>query len=321
MRRHYRRDYLDFPTIEWSVPLPRSPLLSIPVFKLYGETAPWPTLDGLHCESIAERSRLHGWEIQAHRHVDLVQLLYVQGGSALLKVEDQLLQVSRPTVQFVPALSVHTFKFSEDVRGQILTLAQPALHDLASALPAVDLAHPACHAVDDRDDVTYLDGLFAGIGREYRQHAPGRQLALQALVNLLMVWLARKNNERTQTLPTANERGREHLQAFLALVEQRYREHWSIACYAEAVGVSPSHLNAVCRSHGGLSALQVINERLLLEARRCLVYTEMTVTQVADSLGFSEPAYFSRFFKRGCAVAPKDFRRLRQESGGVISGR
>lgn len=52
----------------------------VPVFKLYGETSAWPTPDLIHCESIPERSKLHGWEIKPHRHSDLVQLLYVQAG-------------------------------------------------------------------------------------------------------------------------------------------------------------------------------------------------------------------------------------------------
>ena len=56
---------------------------AVPVFKLYGETAVWPTPDLLHCESIPERSRLHDWEIKPHRHGDLVQLLYLQGGSGV----------------------------------------------------------------------------------------------------------------------------------------------------------------------------------------------------------------------------------------------
>lgn len=59
------------------------------------------------------------------------------------------------------------------------------------------------------------------------------------------------------------------------------------------------------------SALQLLHERLLLEAKRQLTYTNMTIGQVADLLGFSEPAYFTRFFKRLTGLSPRDFR-LRQ---------
>ena len=79
-----------------------SPATAVPVFKLYGETAVWPTPDLIHCESIPERSRLHDWEIKPHRHGDLVQLLYVQGGSAELEVEGVVNRVQQPSLQVVP---------------------------------------------------------------------------------------------------------------------------------------------------------------------------------------------------------------------------
>ena len=53
----------------------------VPVFRLYGETDAWPTPDLIHCESIPARSALHDWDIRPHRHGELVQLLYVQGGT------------------------------------------------------------------------------------------------------------------------------------------------------------------------------------------------------------------------------------------------
>jgi AraC family transcriptional activator of pobA len=153
--------------------------------------------------------------------------------------------------------------------------------------------------------------LFRGISDEYRQRRPGRELMLQSQINLLMVWISRKGHELSGAQSHANDRGREHLQAFLERLELHYREHWSIARYAEGLGLSAAHLNALCRRLGGQSALQLVNARLLLEAKRCLVYTHMTVNQVSDSLGFSEPAYFSRFFKRCSGQSPKEFRLAR----------
>jgi AraC family transcriptional activator of pobA len=81
-----------------------------------------------------------------------------------------------------------------------------------------------------------------------------------------------------------------------------------VEAYAAALGLSAAHLNALCRRLAGVSALQLSNQRLLLEAKRNLVNTTLPVYQVADSLGFSEPAYFSRFFKRATGLTPKAFR-------------
>lgn len=278
----------------------------VPVFKLYGETGAWPTPDLIHCESIAERSRLHDWEIKPHRHGDLVQLLYVQSGQAELEVEGLVNRVESPSLQVVPALSVHGFRFSKDIQGHVLSLALPLVEQLSGPLDSQAMLSPACYEVGR--ERRYLDALFDGISREYAQQAPGRDLMLQSLISVLLVWISRRYLARSQSEGQQQDRGRLHLQEFTRLLELHYREHLPIEHYAGNLGISAAHLNALCRRLAGQSALQMINQRLLLEAKRCLVYTTMTVNQVSDTLGFSEPAYFSRFFKRGTGQSPRDFR-------------
>ncbi|PTQ72300.1 MULTISPECIES: helix-turn-helix domain-containing protein [unclassified Pseudomonas] len=280
----------------------------VPVFKLYGETGAWPMPDLIHCESIPERSRLHHWQIKPHRHSDLVQLLYVQSGQAQLQVEDVLTEVRSSSLQVVPALCVHGFRFSDDVQGYILSLAQPLAEQLGATLDSQVLRTPACFSIERSigSEGRYLDALFESIAAEYDQQQSGRDLMLQSLISVLLVSLSRRAEAQSQA--QGPDRGREHVDAFTRLLESHYRQHLPIEHYANALSISAAHLNALCRRLAGQSALQMINQRLLLEAKRCLVYSAMTVNQVSDSLGFSDPAYFSRFFKRGTGLSPKGFR-------------
>ena len=279
---------------------------SIPVFKLYGETTEWPTPDLIHCESIPERSALNGWEIKPHRHSDLVQLLYVRKGRATLRVEEVVHEVDSPSLQVVPALSVHTFRFSEDIQGYVLSLAQPLAEQIGATLNSPVLNVPACYSAGFEGD--YLDTVFAAVSREYGQHETSRDTMLHSLITVMTVWLTRRHQASAISDVTQPDRGREYLHVFSRTLEQRFREHLTIEQYAADVGISTAHLNALCRKLCGQSALQMINQRLLLEAKRDLVYTAMTVNQVSDRLGFSEPSYFSRFFKRGTGLSPKAFR-------------
>ena len=282
--------------------------VSIPVFKLYGEALGWPTPDLLHSESIAARSRLHHWEIEPHRHADLWQLLFLYKGQAEIELEGQVRCLREAAIQVVPALCVHGFRFSEDVDGYVVTLAAPLVALLQRQLAAVPAAlqHGATYLAGD--DAAYLASLFSRLQAEYQQNLPGRELQLQALINLLVVWISRQQLRRSVGAQ-APERGRETLQRFTALVERQYREQPSVEQLAHQVGVSVATLNTLCRGLAGQSALQILHQRVLLEAKRELVYTSLTINQLADSLGFADPAYFSRFFRRMTGVSPREFRR------------
>ena len=303
--------------------MPASSATSVPVFKLYGETQHWPTPDLLHCESIPERSQLHDWRIRPHRHADLVHILFIAQGSVELELEGTSHQLQSASAIVVPAMTIHGFIFSPDVQGHIITLAKPLadhLHALMgenSTLKKADF-YPLLQA----NLAERIATLVAQIDQEYRQPAPGRNSLLEALIQALVVELSRLCAYTGSTAkrygPRQSDKGRQHLEHYQALIEAHYREQPSIEQLAEQVGVSSAHLNMLCRQLAGHSALQLLHERLLLEAKRQLTYTNMTIGQVSDSLGFSEPAYFTRFFKRNTAFSPREFR-LRQTAVNHIA--
>lgn len=110
------------------------------------------------------------------------------------------------------------------------------------------------------------------------------------------------------TADTAPRRGEQHFSAFCTLIEAQYNTHPQVHYYARRLGITAAHLNALCRKTVGKSALTLIHERVLLEAKRNLVYTSMTISQVSDAAGFKDPAYFSRFFARMTGMSPRAFR-------------
>ncbi|MGM0856920.1 MAG: helix-turn-helix domain-containing protein [Pseudomonadota bacterium] len=297
---------------------------SVPVFKLYGETQHWPTPDLMHCESIAERSRLHNWQIRPHRHADLVHVLFIHQGKVTLELEGDRYSLNGATVIVVPSMAIHGFDFSPDIDGHVITLAKPLADHLNTYIGEHSaLKKPGVVHFENPDQGQRIATLINQIDQEYRQPALGRQTLLEALVQALIVELSRLTVSSGSAIkrygPRQHDRGRHHLENFQALIEQRYREQPSIEQLAEQLGVSSAHLNMLCRLFAGRSALQLLHERLLLEATRQLTYTNMTIGQVADSLGFSEPAYFTRFFKRNTALSPRDFR-LRQRHTDETSG-
>ncbi|MGY3560472.1 AraC-like DNA-binding protein [Bradyrhizobium sp. USDA 4463] len=95
---------------------------------------------------------------------------------------------------------------------------------------------------------------------------------------------------------------------FEALLEQHHLERWTVADYADALAITPTHLNRITRAATGDTASHLILNRLVREARRNLVYTNLPVSTIAYALGFEDPAYFSRVYAAATGLSPRAFR-------------
>lgn len=282
----------------------------VPVYHLYGEDQQWLTPDMVHCEGIASRSRLHNWEIKPHRHHGLFQILWLESGSAMCQLDDEqaLLEASR--ILLVPQHCVHGFRFSPDASGQVLTLAYPLFTRLGTELGRVFPAFSApvvCDMTRSGERVQ-IEATLRMLAQEYHGHGSHRRTLVEALLTALLVWLLRRIPVSASHERAWPARGRKYLMQFSALIESDFASHHPLKHYAQKIGISTAHLNALCRQLTSRSALYLIQERIALEARRNLVYTTMTISTVADALGFADPAYFTRFFKRHTGMSPKAFR-------------
>lgn len=281
----------------------------VPVYKLYGEDQ-WPTPDMVHCESIAARSRLHDWQIRLHRHHGLMQWLYLRGGQARTSLDGRYVDLSPGVVVVVPHMYVHGFQFAPDAQGYVITLGNPLIERLGKNIQErVHIpAQPRVLRVPSADQAV-LDMAFTSLQTEYQSSRLHRDTLIDTMLTSVLVWVSRQvADDATANATRATDRSQRHFLAFCELIETHYAQPWAVAQYADKVGVTPAHLNVLCRENVGQSALSLIHQRRLLEAKRLLVYTSLTVSGVSDALGFSDPAYFTRFFKRLTGLSPKAFR-------------
>lgn len=279
----------------------------IPTVAFYGDAAEWSTSALLHTEPLIERSRMHAWRIRPHRHSNLAQLFWLASGSGTARFDGEPYTLTAPCMAVVPELCVHEFEWAQDCDGYALSLASVLVQDLRRQVggPAAVLAEPAVLAADTDHD--YVQALFGRIQHEYVQAQPFREIVLDSLVRALAVWVARAAAPARSMEHMS--RAARHYQRFTGLLEHRHRAGWSVADYADRLGITPAHLNTVCRQAGGASALQLIHDRVLLAARRELAYTDKSIADVAAGLGFQEPSYFTRFFRRHMQMTPRQYRR------------
>ena len=284
---------------------------SVPVFQLYGEEAQSLAPDLIHCESIASRSRLHNWEIHPHRHHGLFQVLWLELGEAKFQLDGRWGQLSGGTALLLPQHCVHGFKFSKDAQGIVITFAYALLDKLETHLAheLMSLAQPVQCLLSDFGNDGTLQAALRSLHLEYQGRDAYRQTAIASLLNYTLARLIRQRQteeNHKKSIPVG--RAREHLTRFVALIEANFVLHLPLDQYAIWLDISVAHLNAICRQISGRSALQLIHERLMLEAKRELIYNAMTIKEISDLLGFNDPAYFTRFFKRQEGMSPRDFR-------------
>jgi len=281
----------------------------LPTYTLYGEADDRPATDWLHWESIAERSRRHNWEIKAHRHASLFQILYIRRGTGQATIDGRLWPLRGPCVLSVPALVPHGFRFKPGIDGSVFTVLQAHVEQVLAAAPALPsrLLQPRVMALH-RDAAASIERSVGQLTAEFLGTQPWRALAIDAALCALLVALERAAPRQEAQRAQRGSRAALHLERYRALVDASYRTQPSLSALALQLGITPTQLNRVCRQLTGRPALALLHARVLLEAQRDLAYTTLSIKQIALGLGFGDAGYFTRFFQRLSGRTPTQWR-------------
>jgi len=276
-------------------------LAHVQSYSLFGESTHLP--DVLHCETIADRSELHDWELAPHRHARLHQVLLIANGGGWATLDGKTQALPTGSLVNVPPEHVHSFRFEKDTRGWVTTLADELLDELLVGGGTLrSELDQACVLSAD----TFVTQTVHQIWVEFSAQEKARALVLRGLSGVLLGWVARQLAQ--STLADAKFNDSELVQRFKELIELNFKAHWTVSQYAKALSISPTHLSRLTRAANGSSALRLIEARLMREARRNLAYTNLSISSIAYTLGFTDPAYFSRVFTRDAGISPKAFR-------------
>ncbi len=270
-------------------------------YNLFGETRDLP--DVLHCETIFDRASLHSWELSRHRHARLHQIILVRSGGGLARIDDRRERLVPNVLTNIPAGVIHAFSFEPGTQGWVVTLASEFLDE---NLPAQEglRQHLSVAFMADSDEADAL--LMELIFKEFAEQRFARAQVLRSLCGVLLGVAARAGAKKT-----AAEFARDFnplAKKFHELREMHFRDHWKVSDYAKVLRVSPTHLTRALRAATGLPATQLIQQRLIQEARRYMVFTNLPISTISYMLGFEDPAYFSRVFAAVTGASPRLFR-------------
>jgi AraC family transcriptional activator of pobA len=239
-------------------------------------------------------------------------LIMSRGGMLL---GDDPVDLPSPSLLWLPSYAMATVRVNAGARGYMLAADDDFLtRTVSTAQEGALLRHalnriillPAQTLRDQSEEIAHS---FQALSREVRTPDRASMAILSAHLTLVCLHIWRLGQGDTSAEVGLRGTGHYVLQQFRQLVELRYREHWSIKRYAETLGVTEDRLHAVCIRNAGHPPRALIFDRIVQDACMRLQQMDVPIEQIAFSLGFKDPGYFNRFFKRHIGIPPGAYRR------------
>ena len=278
----------------------------VPTYDLYGERSGDRPDFWLHSETIPSRSSLHRYEIGLHRHESFFQILYISAGSGDALFGGGRVTLAPPAIVTMPPAVDHGFRFSRDVDGYVFTILASHLRLAGEAGRFV--SQPRVTPLDPADqDGAFVLATFERLAAEWALRRNGRTDLMASYLVAALTLTARLCG-RDGPAEGSGETAR-RMEQLNDLIQQHFRGRKPAAFYADELGISPTHLNRVVKAATGLTTCAYVGRKLIDEAKRELVFTEMPAQEIGLRLGFADPAYFSRYFLRETGRTPRAWRR------------
>ena len=281
---------------------------------------PEPSLGDIEVNTLSGiRDRGGPREFLTPQRLDFDLLVHIEIGSAWHTVDFTDYPLRPGDVLWVRAGQVHQWGAIADIEGTVAMFGPHTVDERTTALirsqlirqrshwPAADLAGtPVSPALD----------LLTNSGADPREtgRTDLRQAALAHCLAALLLQLA-----LVEPAGTAPARGSTHevYVWFRDHIEEHFRSWHKVSEYADRLGYSARTLNRLARQNTGLSAKELIDERVVLEAKRQLSHADASVSEIAEQLGFEDASNFSSYFRRQTQLTPGAFR-IQSRSAGVL---
>jgi AraC family transcriptional regulator, transcriptional activator of pobA len=259
---------------------------------------------------VFEGVTIEGGTVEPHRH-DYHELIFVAGGRGEHLIDGCRTPIEAPSVSVIGRGKVHQFIHAEDLRGGLLRFTDAVLHGGSERIAAGWLlaGRGGRTIALPEESCTLMIPLFEAIADEARR-APDSYSAdlVRHLIATILLWTERWYDAGRDERRAADDADVQLLRHFTEQLERDFTRHHDARHYADALAVPGPALARTLASLTGRSTKELVTERVMVEAARLLRYTDLTVGEIAFRIGFADPLYFSRAFKRQTGSSPQAYR-------------
>ncbi|MEO5777494.1 MAG: helix-turn-helix transcriptional regulator [Flavobacterium sp.] len=244
-----------------------------------------------------------------HRH-DFFFILAVQNGKGNHKIDFKDYKVQNNSIFILRPGQVHQLTLKADSIGFL------AEFDAAFYLPKEKLANQRLIKAGNKgfcafeaDRFKKIQDILSHIFNEYALKQEGYIEVIKADLDIFFIEFMRQSDNPNGNSKSTGNYTQERFEEFITLTSANITTHKQVSQYADLLNLSTYQLNAITKTTVGKPASELINEQIVLEAKRYLLATPNQVKDIADHLGYEDISYFIRFFKKHTAYSPEAFRK------------
>jgi len=239
-----------------------------------------------------------------HKHDDYYEILYLSQGSGFHSIDTENYPIVPPAMYFVRKEHVHYWEIDSDPEGFVIILRKDFFTKSLDGELRMLFMKIFSHTCLFLKDSTTIDALISLLAEEYKNEDESSFHVSEGLLKSLFT----KVLAVSDTFSSSTEFKPGIYQSFIELLSSAAEIKNSVNFYSRKLNTTPQNLNAVCRKEVNQSAADVISEFLINEAKRLLLYSNQTVSEISYSLKFNDSSHFIKYFRRHTGKTPHSFR-------------
>ena len=289
----------------------RNPAEQLPVYSLDNFSSPERKSQQFQVE-VFDANR-HFSVKYPHRH-DFFEVLYLLKGSGYHVIDGNKYEIKPPCVFFMSPGQAHKLELSNDIEGFIFIftsdfyLLNRSNQNSLIEFPFFYTIHQDNPPLllENENDIRFLENLFRQSIAEISRPGDYFLEMLRSILDLILTTCAARYHVNENMLNKG--KGQILVKRFFHLVEENHQKNLSLSDYSGMIGVTPNHLTQTVKMLTGKTSSQIIKAKQLLEIKRLLVHTNLSVSEIANQLNFEDQSYFTKFFKRETGITPIQYR-------------